>query len=108
MTRKFLCCAFLAAFAWFTISAGAYSATQQSQQQQQDQAKSVSGKVTDIGSDRKSFSLEAKDDKRTIQFVVDENTQVQGHVTVGTVVTVQYQAMNDGKNLAMNITPQGS
>ena len=46
------------------------------------------------------------DAKQTVQFVVDKDTQVQGQVTVGTPVTVEYVAMAD-QNVAKNITAQG-
>jgi len=45
-------------------------------------------------------------DKQTLQFVLDQNTQVQGNVKVGTPVTVEYVAMND-HNVAKSITAQG-
>ncbi|MGC1637676.1 MAG: hypothetical protein WA744_19635, partial [Candidatus Acidiferrales bacterium] len=66
------------------------------------------GKVTAIGSDKKSFSLDVNDgnNKHTMQFVLDQRTQVQGKVGVGTDATVQYQSTDDGKNVALNIAPQ--
>jgi len=35
---------------------------------------------------------------------VDKNTQVNGQVREGTPVTVQYQAMANGTNVAVSIT----
>jgi len=41
-----------------------------------------------------------------MQFVVDNSTQVQGKVTTGTDVAVQYAHMSDGKLVARNVTAQ--
>jgi hypothetical protein len=109
MIRKCLLSASLGALLIFGVSTRAHTASQQSQSgQQADQAKQVNGKVTAIGNDKKSFSMDVNDgnSKRSMQFVLDERTQVQGHVGVGTDATVQYQATNDGKNVALNIAPQ--
>lgn len=70
---------------------------------------SVAGKVTSIGDGGHSFAVEANegDTEHTIQFVVNDSTQVKGKVTVGTAVTVEYQAMESGENLARSVTAQG-
>jgi hypothetical protein len=80
--------------------------------QSQDHAPSASsmsatGKVSAIGSDHKSFSLEVSGGN-TMQFVLDQNTQVQGRVSTGTTATVQYQKKDDGTLLALMIAPQSS
>jgi carbonic anhydrase/acetyltransferase-like protein (isoleucine patch superfamily) len=41
-----------------------------------------------------------------MQFVTDKNTKVEGQVHVGTTVTVAYQAVEGGENLALAITAQ--
>jgi hypothetical protein len=114
MIRKFCFCASLAGLLLLGLSASARPLPQQANHPTEasrpaQQAKSVTGKVTDIGSDKKSFALEVneKNSKRTMQFVVDGNTQVQGRVTVGTEAAVQYQPAEDGKNLALSIGAQG-
>jgi hypothetical protein len=111
MIRKICFCASLAGMLLSGVSARARPIPQQSppNHQQTEQAKSVTGKVTDIGGDKKSFALEVNDkgSKRTMQFVVDGNTQVQGRVAVGTDAAVQYQPTQDGKNLAVSVGPQG-
>jgi len=63
--------------------------------------------VTSIGNDGRSFALEVEQDgqKQTMQFVLDKAAKVQGRVTVGTPVTVEY-AMDGGQNLALTITGQ--
>lgn len=81
-------------------------------QNQQQATKSISGKVTNIGDDRHSFTLEpdgnnGSDSKSTMEFVVDDHTQVRGRVTTGTLVTVEYTPSDGGKNVAVSIAPQG-
>ncbi len=84
------------------------SPARQTAQQQNQQEQTVTGKVTSIGSDRRSFSLEVDDggSKKTMQFVLDNKTQVQGRVTEGTMAKVEYQPMEGGKNLAIVVTAQ--
>ena len=111
MIQKVLFSSSLACLLLLGVSPRAGPASLQSQSKQQtDQAKSVSGKVTSIGNDKTTFSMEVNggDSKGTIQFVVDKNTQVEGRVSVGTDAVVQYQPTEDGKNLALSIAPQGS
>jgi hypothetical protein len=108
MVRKFLVCASLAGLMLLSASAQAYSAPAQSQNNQQSaDAKTVSGKVASIGSDHKSFSLEVSGGD-TMQFLLDNNTQVQGTVSTGTTAIVQYQKTDDGKLLALSVAPQNS
>jgi hypothetical protein len=113
MLRKFLCSASLAGFLFAGIAAHARPIPQQGSQPKQrneQNNKTASGKVTDIASDKKSFTLEVTDGsaKHTMQFVLDGNTQVQGKVSVGTDATVEFQPTPDGKNLAVVITPRTS
>lgn len=79
--------------------------SQSQNNQQSSDAMTVSGKVSSIGSDHKSFSLEVGGGN-TMQFLLDQNTQVQGRVSTGTTATVQYQKTDDGKLLALTIAPQ--
>jgi hypothetical protein len=109
MIRKFLVGASLAGL--MVLGAATQAVPAQSQSGQESaQAKSVAGKVNAIGTDQKSFSMEVDEggSKRTMQFVLDGNTQVQGRVGTGTAATVQYQPSQDGKNLALSIAPQSS
>jgi hypothetical protein len=106
MVRKFVVCVSLAGLMLLSVSARAYSGPAQSQNNQQSaDAKTVSGKVASIGSDHKSFSLEVSGGD-TMQFLLDNNTQVQGSVTTGTTAIVQYQKTDDGKLLALTVAPQ--
>lgn len=107
MNRKFVLSASLASLTLLAIPVTARAAPQ-NQSQQQAQAKTVAGKVTAVGSDRKSFAMEVSDNsgKRTMQFHVDAKTQVQGRVGAGTDATVQYQPTDNGSNLALTVTAQ--
>ena len=82
------------------------SRTQQGQQSAQPSA--VSGKVVSIASDKSSISLEvtSNGNANTMQFVLDQNTQVTGRVRVGSDATVHYQTGQDGKLVALNIAPK--
>lgn len=110
MIRKFLIGASLAGLLTLGIGASLRPANaqygkQEPDKQEQKAAKTVSGKVASIGNGGHSFSLTVDgDNKNTMNFVVDKNTQVNGQVREGTAVTVQYQAMENGQNLATSIT----
>jgi len=84
--------------------------SQNQQQQHQAQSKTVSGTVSAIGSDRKSFTLDVNQQNsskpKKMDFYIDRQTQVEGRVGVGTKALVQYQPTDDGRNLALDVTPQ--
>ena len=81
---------------------------QEGQQSQQQATKSISGKVTNIGDQGHSFTLETDNggSKQTMKFMVDSNTQVQGQVKVGTLVAVDYQATEGGQLLCIRVAAQ--
>ena len=86
----------------------AQSKTGEQGNQSQQAVKSVSGKVAAIGTGGTAFTLEVSgENKKTMDFVVDKNTQVQGQVRAGSAVTVEYQAMETGQYLAVSVTAQG-
>ena len=86
-------------------------AQQGSHEQQQAQAdtKTITGKITSVGNNGHSFVLETNSggDKQTMQFMLDKNAKVQGKVGVGSDVSVEYQPVEGGQNLALSIAPQG-
>ena len=107
--RKFLSGASLVALLLFGVSASAHRISAASHWAQQNtQASEVSGKVVSIAPDKKSISLEVTDrnNPSTMQFAIDENTRVTGRVSVGNMATVEYQSTNDGKLVALNISPK--
>src|SRR5215467_7670116 len=76
-------------------------------QSQQKAVQSVSGKVSAIGSGGSAFTLQvAGGENKSMDFVVDKNTKVQGQVREGSAVTVEYQAMENGQFLAVSVTAQ--
>ena len=109
MIRKILTGLALVGFLTAVVPAMAHKTSTQQSQGKQQATKSVTGKVASIGDQGKSFALEVNDgsSKRTMNFVVDKNTQVQGRVTEGTVVAVEYQPSDDGQNLCVRVTAQG-
>jgi len=117
MIRKFLCGISVTGLLALGITSPANSAnpSQSGQSQSEKQStKSVAGKVAAIGSGGTSFTLEVtgggsdKDasGKNTMNFVVNNHTQVKGQVKQGTPVTVEYQAMENGQLLAVSIMAQ--
>jgi hypothetical protein len=111
MIRKILVGATLGGLLLVGVPAIAHSKAAQNQSGQQSQAtKSISGKVASIGDNGKSFVVEVDSKnggaKQNMQFVVDKNTQVQGHVTAGTMVLVEYQPMDGGQNLCVKVSAQ--
>ena len=83
----------------------------QSGSQTQHATKSVSGKIASIGDNGKSFIVEVENGsgpKQNMQFVLDKNTQVEGHVTTGTMVMVEYQPMNSDQNLCVKVSARQS
>ncbi len=84
------------------------STVPQSGQKSQQATKSIDGTVASIGNNGTTFAVAVNDgnEKKTVQFVLDKDTQVQGQVKVGTPVTVEYVAMAD-QNVAKMITAKG-
>ncbi len=80
----------------------------QQEQQQEKATKSITGKVTAIGTQGHSFVVEvnAGGSKQTMEFVVDKNTQVEGQVKAGTMVVVDYQPIEGGQNLCVRVSAQ--
>ena len=87
---------------------GTTGQAQPGQQTPQQATKSISGKVTNIGDQGHSFTVETDNEgsKQTMKFVVDNNTQVQGPVRVGTLVAVDYQATEGGQLLCVRVAAQ--
>ena len=115
MMRKFLLGASLAGLLLTATPVRMHAAAQRSspdQQQAQTDTKTVTGKITSIGNGGHSFALEVnsggdRNGKQTMQFMLDKNAKVQGKVGVGSDVTVEYQPVEGGQNLALSIAPQG-
>jgi hypothetical protein len=109
IVRKILLSASLGSMLLISVPAIAQTGGSQDQSGHQTQAetKSVSGKVTSIGDDRRSFVVEVDKGgaKQNMNFILDKNSQVLGRVTTGTVVVVEYQPNGD-QNLVVKVSPQ--
>ncbi len=108
MISKILSGAFLA-FLLVAVTARTQPLPPQSGQQSEQSKQSVTGKVTNVETGGKAFSMEVNqgNNKRTMQFVLDKNTVVQGHVGAGTTATVEY-TQNGGQFVALNISEQSA
>ena len=63
---------------------------------------SLSGKIASI--DDAAFALEVAKGKEvnTVQFLVDDQTKVEGKLAIGAQATVEYRS-NSGKNIAVRV-----
>ena len=110
MIRKFLMFASLAGFL-MTISTHARPLQQTTQKEQQStQVQSVTGKVTQVETGGKAFSMDVSqgDEKKPMRFVVDKGTTVQGHVAAGSTASVDYQADANGQLVALTVKEQSA
>jgi len=110
MIRKFLIIASLAGFL-IAVSAKAQPVPQKSQPDQQAaQVQSVIGKVTQVETEGKAFSMEVNqgNDKHPMRFVVDKNTTVQGHVSAGTTASVDFQPDANGQLVGLTVKEQSA
>jgi len=110
MIRKFLILASLAGF-MMAVSTQARHPYQNSQSDQQaPKVHSVTGKVTQVETGGKAFSLDVSQgsDKRPMRFVVDKTTTVQGHVAAGTTASVDYQPDANGQLVALTVKEESA
>jgi uncharacterized protein DUF5666 len=68
---------------------------------------SLSGKISSVGDAEFSVDVQKDQDVNTVQFLVDENTKVEGKLKVGAHATVEYRT-NDGKNVAIRVVVKPS
>ena len=107
MIRKFLMFASLAGFL-LAVSTQAWPAHQKAQQDQQSstQVQSVTGKVTQVETGGKAFSMDVN--QKPMRFVVDKGTTVQGHVAAGSTASVDYQSDGNGQLVALSVKEQAA
>jgi hypothetical protein len=107
MIRTLLFCVSLAALISPGVAAPAHPNLMRSASERQAQptTKSVGGKVASIGNSGTTFALQVDgNDKQVMNFVLGKDTQVKGHVSTGTLVTVEYRPADDGQNVALSVT----
>jgi hypothetical protein len=110
MLQKFLLSASLAGL---LLAAGARAQPRYQDSlsdQQAPKVHSVKGKVTQVETGGKAFSMDISqgNDKRPMRFVVDKGTTVQGHVAAGTTASVDYQSDGNGQLVALAVTEQSA
>jgi hypothetical protein len=104
--RKLLCCVSLAGLLVIGSQLAARPIHTQSDTgtQSKPATKSVTGKIISIGDTGDSFAVEVEGrSTQTMEFVLNNKTQVQGKVKLGTLVAVDYQPIEGGQNLAVSI-----
>ena len=110
MIGKFLIVASLAGFL-LAVSTPSRPWRQKSQPDQQAaQVQTVTGKVTQVETGGKAFSMDVNQgsDKRPMRFVVDKTTTVQGHVSAGTTASVDFQPDANGQLVALTVKEQSA
>jgi hypothetical protein len=110
MIRKFLLFASLAGFL-MAVTTQARPQDQNSQTDQQaPKVHSVTGKVTQVETGGKAFSMDINqgNDKRPMRFVVDKSTTVQGHVAAGSTASVDYQPDSNGQMVALSVKEESA
>ena len=63
---------------------------------------SMSGKISSVGEAAFALEVAKGKDVSTVQFLVDDNTKVEGKLAVGAQATVEYRS-NGGKNIAVHV-----
>ena len=110
MLQKILMFGALAGF-MTVVSAQARTPYQNSQTDQQaPKVHSVTGKVTQVETGGKAFSMDVNqgNDKHPMRFLVDKGTTVQGHVGSGSTASVDYQADASGQLVALSVKEESS
>lgn len=120
MNRKLLCYAGLAALILLGAPSRAHPASFEAHTQARGQAqapnpapgpdsKTASGKVTSIGQDHKSLTIEVDDGgaKQNMQFVLSTAIR-KSPLASAPVWLLRFNQMKDGQNLALTISPQGA
>ena len=63
---------------------------------------SLSGRIATIGDGEFSVQVTKDQDVKTVQFLVDDKTKVEGKLAVGAQATVEYRS-NADKNIAVHV-----
>ena len=62
----------------------------------------AAGRISSVGDASFALEVEKNQDVQSLEFMVDENTKVEGKLEVGANATVEYNSV-DGKNLAVRV-----
>ena len=63
---------------------------------------SQSGKIASIGDAAFSLEITQGQERKTMEFLVDDDTKVEGKLQVGSQATVEYRSA-DGRNIAVRV-----
>jgi hypothetical protein len=63
---------------------------------------SLSGKISSVSDAAFSLEIMKNQERKTVEFLVDGDTKVEGKLTVGSQATVEYRS-NDGKYVAVHV-----
>ena len=63
---------------------------------------SLSGKISAIGDAAFSLEVTRGQERKTMEFFIDDDTKVEGKLEVGSQATVEYRAQS-GKNVAVHV-----
>jgi hypothetical protein len=63
---------------------------------------SQSGKIASIGDAAFSLEVTNSQERKTVEFLVDDDTKVEGKLQVGSHATVEYRSA-DGRNIAIHV-----
>jgi len=66
------------------------------------ESQSLTGKISSVGDAAFTLEVRKNQDVSNVQFVVDDNTKVEGQLAVGAPATVEYRS-NNGKNVAVHV-----
>jgi hypothetical protein len=65
-------------------------------------SQSLTGKISSVGDAAFTLEVRKNQDVSNVQFLVDDNTKVEGQLAVGAPATVEYRS-KDGKNVAVHV-----
>jgi hypothetical protein len=106
MIRKLVYCIWLGGVLVIGSQLTARSVHPQSEMAKQSKpaTRSVKGKIISIADTGTSFAVELEGtNNETMEFLLNNRTQVQGKVKIGMLVAVDYEPIEEGQNLALNI-----
>jgi hypothetical protein len=108
-TAFYLASLFLVCFTFAAWSAPAPGRLAPANLQPAVENQSLSGSISSVGDAEFSMEVQKNQDVKTVQFLVDDNTKVEGKLAVGAQARVEYHS-NGGKNIAVRVVvapPQG-
>jgi hypothetical protein len=66
------------------------------------EGQTVAGKISSVGDASFAVEVATNQSVNTVQFLVDENTKVEGQLSVGAQASVEYKS-DDGRNIATHV-----